>query len=160
MQPGLIKTRKACIVTLLAVASAIISTPIIGSGSRQQCRASGVVRDASGLPASRAEVLATDLRRGVSEPILTSFDVTYHLLLAPGHYRIEVKRSGFARVVIEDLPLVVGERVAKDFTLAVAARRDEVTVEGNPPPLSAGAIVSSSAILSEEFETLPINQRD
>ncbi len=94
----------------------------------------GAVTDQSGGVIAGAELKVVNEETGAS--VGTSSNESGHFRVAsliPGTYRIEVSKAGFESVRRGGLVLTTAQTVAVDFTLAVGANQQMITIEEAPP---------------------------
>lgn len=80
--------------------------------------------------------------------------------LAPGAYEVKVELTGFAPVVQQGLLLRVGQTARVDVTLKVATVQETVTVTADLPLVDVYKTDSSTNILPEQIQDLPVADRD
>src|SRR6185369_10239354 len=82
----------------------------------------GTVVDPQDRVVSGATVTAIDSATGAVKNAVTSNEGYRFPALAPGKYRVETEASGFARSVITDLELTVGQTATYDIHLEVGSQ--------------------------------------
>lgn len=80
--------------------------------------------------------------------------------LSPGTYAVKVELSGFAATEKADVVLRVGQTVRLNVTLRVAEVTEQVTVEARAPLVDVNKTDSSTNIVPEQIESLPVQDRD
>jgi hypothetical protein len=80
--------------------------------------------------------------------------------LSPGTYDVVLTLSGFAPQTRQGLTLRVGQTVRVSVSLTVAAVTAEITVIGQSPLVDVHKTDSSSNIVPEQIEALPVQDRD
>lgn len=80
--------------------------------------------------------------------------------LAPGSYEVKVELTGFTPVVQQGLVLRVGQTARLDVTLKVATVQETVTVTADLPLVDVYKTDSSTNILPEQIQDLPVADRD
>ena len=80
--------------------------------------------------------------------------------LPPGTYNVRLELSGFAPLERRDVTLRVGQTVRLNATLSVASVGEQVTVTGTAPLVDVFKTDSSTNIVPEQIETLPVADRD
>ncbi|MGA3160727.1 MAG: carboxypeptidase regulatory-like domain-containing protein [Terracidiphilus sp.] len=119
----------------------------------------GTVKDTTGAVIPNAEVVVTNVDKGVSSAYRTDASGNYQAIeLIPGTYKMRVTKAGFETRVLEDLQLTARQQLRADVTLAVGRAQQEVTVNAD----SAGAIETETASISaslsaESVSSLPVN---
>lgn len=80
--------------------------------------------------------------------------------LPPGTYTVALELAGFAPVQQRDVTLRVGQTVRLNVTMAVAQVGEQVTVVGSTPLVDVHKTDSSTNIVPEQIEALPVQDRD
>jgi hypothetical protein len=80
--------------------------------------------------------------------------------LPPGTYTLKLELSGFSPFQQRDVTLRVGQTVRLNATLSVAGVGEQVTVTGTVPLVDVFKTDSSTNIVPEQIETLPVQDRD
>ena len=80
--------------------------------------------------------------------------------LPPGTYNIRLELSGFAPLERRDVTLRVGQTVRLNATMLVANVGEQVTVTATVPLVDVFKTDSSTNIVPEQIETLPVQDRD
>ncbi|HEY1760273.1 MAG TPA: TonB-dependent receptor [Bryobacteraceae bacterium] len=122
---------------------------------------SGSVRDASGAAVPGAQVVISNLSKGVHLNLTTSeggvFDAP---ALAPASgYQVTVTKPGFATYDVKDIVLPVGQNVNIVAALSVAATATAVEVEGVAPLVDDTKTDVSQVINTDLIDGLPVNGR-
>src|SRR5688572_27714730 len=113
--PGRLARVIACVVSLIAVATAIPLAAQIGAGAL-----AGDIVDQAGaaVPGATITVVAEGTNR--SRTAVTGLDGSYRAPgLAPGLYRIRVELNGFRPLTRNGVRIATGETVRLDLTLTV-----------------------------------------
>jgi Carboxypeptidase regulatory-like domain/TonB dependent receptor len=121
----------------------------------------GTVRDASG--AVIPETVVTLHNRGTNlDRNATTNGVGFYIFpdIQPGEYDITVSKDGFKTAVRSDVPLLVNQTVAIDFTLDTGTVTQKVTVEANAVALETATSELGVAIVRQEVNSLPLNGRN
>jgi Carboxypeptidase regulatory-like domain/TonB dependent receptor/TonB-dependent Receptor Plug Domain len=122
---------------------------------------SGTVRDSSGAVVPGAQVVISNLSRGVHLVLSTSeggvFDAAA-LAPAPG-YEVTVSKQGFASYDVKDIELAVGQNVNIVAPLSVAGTATAVQVEGIAPLVDDAKTDVSQVIDTAMIDGLPVNGR-
>jgi outer membrane receptor protein involved in Fe transport len=80
--------------------------------------------------------------------------------LQAGTYRLQVAQPGFAVKLYEDLTVTVNRLLILDIVLAISTVQEAITVSSNPPLLETTISSSSTTILPQQIEQMPINGRN
>jgi hypothetical protein len=95
---------------------------------------SGIAVDPSGAPVAQAKVTLTDADRNTRGATLTDSSGRYLFQsLPPGNYSVQVQAAGFDVLEIRNVVIDVSENVSTDAKLTLAARRETVLVQAEPP---------------------------
>lgn len=111
------------------------------------------------LPGVTVTVLRPDTgftRTGVTDASGT----TRFIALQPGVYSVSVELSGFATVKEDNVTLRVGQTAKLTMTLKVAKVAETVTVTARAPLVDVFKTDSSTNIVPEQIEALPVPNRD
>jgi hypothetical protein len=146
--------------TLAAAMAVVILLP---TGVRAQAVGEiwGVVRDPSGAVIPHANITAVDQSTGLKYSTLTTGAGNYSLTPLPiGTYTLTGGASGFKVATITGVTLQVSQQREVNFTLALAASTQEVTVSAAPPLLNTSNATLGGVIGGQQVQTLPLNGRD
>lgn len=119
----------------------------------------GTVKDATGAVIPGAEVVVTNVEKGLSTTYRTDASGNYQALeLIPGTYKVRVAMKGFETELIEDLQVTARQQLRVDATLNIGAAKQEITVSAD----SVGAIETETASIAASLNTesvasLPVN---
>src|SRR6266568_730406 len=92
----------------------------------------GSVTDPSGAVVPGATVRLIDVDRGPQTEVATGNGGFYTFVsVRPGHYRMEVKKSGFKLVRLTGVTVNVQDNFEQNFRLDVGAVSDSITVEAS-----------------------------
>ena len=105
-------------------------------------------------------VTVVDEDTGFRRQVLTETGGAYVVgTLAPGSYKVSVRREGFGTVVQFGVRLAAEAPTRLDFKLAVGSFSDSVTVIGTAPMLERTDASTGGQFDSDEFSHLPLNAR-
>lgn len=145
---------------LLLLFVLLFSVPSLRAQSTQSTIL-GTVRDLSSAVIPSAQVVVTNADKGVSTTYATDASGNFQAQdLAPGRYRLVVKKQGFETKLVEDLNLTARQQLRIDVKLAVGSAQQEVTVDAG----TAGAIETETPSIAATLNTqsvlsLPANYR-
>src|ERR1700758_1148027 len=89
----------------------------------------GTVADSTGAVIREANVRLIDIDRGLRTEVATGSTGFYNFAnVRPGHYRMEVEKSGFKLVRLTGITLNVQDNLQEDFKLAVGSGSETITV--------------------------------
>src|SRR5262249_36644758 len=85
-----------------------------------------------------------------------------YLLLSvpPGRYTLTVTANGFAKLVVKEVTLTVGQAAEYPVKMQLATAQTEVTVTGEPLLIETAKTSNSSTIGEQRIENLPTNGRN
>jgi hypothetical protein len=136
----------------------LLSTTALAAGPAAQL--SGTIRDQRDAVVPDAQVTVTNESTGIRRNGVSGPDGVYTLTsLAPGPYKIVVRRAGFQTIAYTGLTLEAAQPVRVDFALKLGRMEQIVTVEGYPPFIHAEDAFAATPIGSELIERLPLNGR-
>ncbi len=119
------------------------------------------VKDPKGAVVENATVTARDDARSILRTLTKSNEGQYQfLLLPPGDYTVTVEAPGFAKTVIPDVRVTVGQLAELPIMLQVASVSETVTVTTEAALVETQRTSSTSTIEQREIENLPINGRN
>ena len=101
------------------------------SYAQQMATLHGEVADDSGAVIPGAEITATNNATGVEVTGSTDAAGAYELTLEPGVYKITAETPGFETGIADDVELIAGQSVLRNFTLELAAFTQSVVVVGS-----------------------------
>jgi hypothetical protein len=151
--------RLAC--STLAAAMAVVI--LLPTGVRAQAVGEiwGTVRDPSGALIPQANITAVEQSTGLKYSTVTTGAGNYSLTRLPiGTYTLTGGTSGFKVAKITGVTLQVSQQREVNFTLALAASTQEVTVSAAPPLLDTSNATLGGVISGQQVQTLPLNGRD
>ena len=120
----------------------------------------GLVVDPSNKVIAGADILVVNDVTGVKYSSKTNDEGIYVLPnLQPGPYRIQVSRVGFKTLIKPDIVLNVQDALSINFTLAVGAAFETVTVEGGASMINTTDASVSTVIDHTYVENMPLNGR-
>lgn len=139
---------------LLAAAAPLIAQIVYGS-------LVGTVTDASGAVVPNATVTLTNL--GTSERRVTQTDSNggyQFLTLVPGHYEVDVEKSGFKRFSRQPVDVQVQTATRIDAALPVGDVQQTVRVAGESPLLQTQNASLGTTVEGRSVQDMPLNGRN
>lgn len=116
----------------------------------------GHVTDPTGAPVVGAAVEATSVNTGVAIRANTNQDGNYEVpYLLIGNYKVAVQSTGFRPVTREGIELRVNDHVTVDFSLALGAVSDSITVTGDAPLIDTASSTVGGVVDSKRVTELP-----
>ncbi|MGB8539979.1 MAG: carboxypeptidase-like regulatory domain-containing protein [Acidobacteriaceae bacterium] len=136
--------------------------PIASVGSAQTTSAiSGTVMDTTGAVIPAAKITATNTGTGIQFHTVADTAGAYHISqLPPGSYSMEVTSTGFSTADIQPFQLLVAQQVQQNFTLAVGAAVQSVTVASDTLLIDTVQSGQGQVIGRQTVEDLPLNGRN
>ena len=120
----------------------------------------GVVVDESGAVLPGTSVVATHPASGTVVERITDGEGRFFLPgLATGEWTVTAELPGFQRSTQSGIRLEIGRTLQIEFTLALGAVSEEVTVEVSTPMLQTTTAEISDVIETREVEQIPLNGR-
>ena len=120
----------------------------------------GSVTDPSGAVVPGATVRLIDTDRGLQTEVATGNSGFYTFAtVRPGHFRMEVEKSGFKLVRLTRITVNIQDNVEQNFKLEVGAVSDSVTVEADAVTVNTTDGTVSTVVDRHLIENLPLNGR-
>ena len=95
----------------------------------------GSVSDPTGAVVPSATIRLIDTDRGIKTEVATGNSGFYTLAsIRPGHYQMEVEKSGFKLVRLTGITANVQDNLEENFKLDVGSASEAITVEGAAHP--------------------------
>ena len=121
---------------------------------------SGYVRDSSGAVIPQATVTASNRETGQTRTAPVSADGHYKIGALPvGAYDIKAEAASFQQEVKTDLVLTVGQEAVLNFSLAVGAVTEAVTVQAEAPLVDTTSGSLGGLVDEQKVSELPLNGR-
>ncbi|HET6929199.1 MAG TPA: TonB-dependent receptor [Candidatus Acidoferrum sp.] len=121
---------------------------------------SGRITDASGAVIVDAEVEIKNVETGISTAVKTNQDGLYTIpSLHPGHYLINVRKTGFRSVTVTEVTLNVQDNVVRNFALQVGSITETVTITSDQLNINTTDATVSTVVDRQFAENLPLNGR-
>jgi hypothetical protein len=119
----------------------------------------GVVFDQNKGVLANATVKVTNAETGQARDAQTNAQGFYRVTnLIPGKsYKIEIKASGFAPKVIENVEVLLGQENSLDVTLSVAASQEVIQVTGDSTLIETTQSQLSTQYTTRQITQLPFN---
>lgn len=149
-------------VGLLALALAWLAlAPVAASAQIADATLELVVVDQTHQVVPGATVTASNPATGFTTATVTdSIGLARIPALPPGTYDVRVELSGFAPVEQRSVAVRVGQTVRLNVTLSAAQVAESVTVVGQASLVDIHKTDSSTNIVPEQIESLPVQDRD
>src|SRR5579864_7201066 len=121
----------------------------------------GTVADQSGAALAGAQVVITDVQRGVTRSLTTDQAGAYVAPdLSPGVYKIRAEAKGFKSVERLDIELEVAKDVRIDLALQPGQVSETVVVTGEVPLVDTTSSTLGGTLSNAEINDLPLNGRN
>lgn len=122
----------------------------------------GSVSDGSGGAIAGAAVRLTNTQTGWRREAVSGLeDGVFRFLAVPvGTYRLTAQKQGFQQVVREGVGVGVNQAARVDFTLAVAATEQSITIVADAFQVNTQNATGGAAIGARQIVELPLNGRD
>jgi hypothetical protein len=136
---------------------------VLGTAYGQLSTASvnGTVRDASGSVIPGALVVLRNQDTGVGRQAVTNDAGNYVFLnILPGAYTLEASKTGLSTQRLQPFQLSVNQTATLDFTLAVAAVSETVTVMAEGAELQSSTSELGGVVAQKQVADLPLNGRN
>jgi hypothetical protein len=121
----------------------------------------GTVTDAQGALVPGASVEARNIDTGTADKTTTNASGIYVFpYVAVGHYNLSVEASGFKREVRNGIEVRVGDRLQIDFSMALGAITEQVTVAATTPLLNTSDATEGQVIDNHTLNDTPLFGRN
>ncbi len=135
---------------------------VVTSAARAQVSGviSGTVSDSSGAALPEVTVAAKNLETGSIRAAVSDSVGRYSVLsLAVGRYEVRAQKTGFRTEVRTGITLAVGQEATVDLVLQLGEVRQQLTVSGEAPLVSATTTETSGLVGERQVKDLPLNGR-
>jgi Carboxypeptidase regulatory-like domain/TonB dependent receptor len=120
----------------------------------------GSVADPTGAVVPNAVIRLIDVDRGTQSEVATRSTGFYTVAsVPPGHYRLEVEKSGFKSVRLTGITVNVQDNLEQNFKLDVGSSSEVITVVGNAVNVNTTDGTVSTVVDRQFAENLPLNGR-
>jgi len=120
----------------------------------------GSVTDPTGAVVVNAALRLIDIDRGIQSEVTTGNGGFYSLAsVRPGHYRMEVEKTGFKLVRVTGISINVQDNVEQNFKLALGSASETITVEASGVNVNTTDGTVSTVVDRQFAENLPLNGR-
>src|SRR5919108_3045012 len=117
----------------------------------------GTVKDATGAVLPGVTVRAVDVATGVETSTVTTDAGFYSIAqLKPANYRVEAERTGFKKLIRENVIVEVSGVVGLDLQLELGEVTQEVTVTEAAPQLKSETSEVATSVNPKTFLDLPL----
>src|SRR5271157_586288 len=120
----------------------------------------GSVTDPTGAVVASATVRLIDIDRGIKVEVATGNSGFYTLAsIRPGHYQMEVEKSGFKLIRLTGITVNVQDNLEQNFKLALGSASQAITVTANAVNTNTTDATVSTVIDNRFVENMPLNGR-
>src|SRR5882757_3044739 len=121
----------------------------------------GTIIDPSGATVPGVSLTLVDLSSKVTRNALTKGNGNYEFgAVNPGTYRLEVTKTGFKDMSLNDILLEDGRVSVKDVSLAVGSNTQEITVKDTPDVITSDTGVLRDSFDSNQIKLTPTNDQN
>jgi hypothetical protein len=121
---------------------------------------SGTTTDSSGALLPGVNVAVQNLETGAIRAAVSDGLGRYSVLSLPiGRYEVKGQRDGFRTEVRTGITLAVGQEATVDLVLQLGEVRQQVTVKGEAPLVSATTTATGGLVGERQVKDLPLNGR-
>jgi hypothetical protein len=121
---------------------------------------SGTAVDTSGAVLPGVKVAVQNLETGAIRGTVSDGLGRYSVLSLPiGRYEVKAQKEGFRTEVRTGITLAVGQEATVDLVLGVGEIRQQVTVSGEAPLVSATPTETAGLVGKRQIKNLPLNGR-
>ncbi|HEU0119148.1 MAG TPA: TonB-dependent receptor [Bryobacteraceae bacterium] len=143
---------------LVAFITAILLFPFLCSGQTDRGTIRGTVQDTSGASVPGVTVKATNVDTGAQSVAVSGDSGTYNITsLRPGVYSVTAEKSGFKKLIRENVRVEVAGTVGLELEMAVGAVNESVTVSDVAPQLKSESSSVSTGVNPKSFVELPLS---
>lgn len=144
------------IMTILAMCGSGWAQEVAGMGA-----ISGTVYDPSGAVVPGAQVVVTNLSKGITRNLVTTDAglFTAPALVPSGGYAVTVTRPGFATWEAKDIEILVGQTLGFRVNLSLTSAATQIEVTGEAPLVEDAKTGVSMVVEQKQIDNLPINGR-
>jgi hypothetical protein len=142
--------------------ASILLTLMVTSAARAQVSGaiSGTAADSSGAVLPGVNVAVRNLETGSIRAAVSDGMGRYSVLSLPvGRYEIRAQKDGFRAELRTGITLVVGQEATVDLVLQLGEIRQQVTVTGEAPLVSATPTATAGLVGERQVKDLPLNGR-
>lgn len=145
---------------LAALVFFILGLPSSAHAQAESASIRGSVTDPSGAVVRNAMVRLIEVDRGAQTEVATGSGGFYTFAsVRPGHYRMEVEKTGFKLVHLTGVTINVQDNLEQNFKLDVGAVSDFITVEANAVNVNTTDGTVSTVVDRTLADSLPLNGR-
>src|SRR5262249_1009939 len=145
----------------LSLLAVLGSSVLLAQSESGRAALEGAVADASAQAVRDALIVAHETQTGLTRTVSTNGEGHFRLGALPvGQYRVEVSAPGFAKAVVEEVSLMVGETKTLHVSLQVSSVNTEITVVADAQIVNQNDAANTISINARAIEDLPIRGRN
>ncbi len=138
----------------------IVLFPVLSVAQSESGSLAGIVSDPKGALVPDSDVTATRTETNTAITTKTNGSGVFAFpSLQPGHYRVQVRATGFKEVVLKDVEVHVQDKLQRNFSLEIGTASEVVNVEGGIEPINTQDATVSTVVDRQFAENLPMNGR-
>ena len=139
-----------------------LAAPVNVAAQTPTFNVEGVVSDAQQAVLPGVTVSMRNVATGLVRAATTDNDGRYVFTNLPpeGRYELQAELSGFATHLRQNLVFNAGQRIVLNIQLQLSTVQETVTVSGDNPIVQATSAEVSTTIDRQQFETLPVKERN
>jgi Carboxypeptidase regulatory-like domain/TonB dependent receptor len=150
-------SRLAILPVLLFLAAGLV---LPASCQTETASIDGSVADPTGAVVADARVRLVDTDRGLKSEVATGSSGFYRFPnVRPGHYQMEVEKSGFKLLRLTGITLNVQDNLEQNFKLDVGSASETITVVANAVNVNTTGGTVSTVVDRIFAENIPLNGR-
>ena len=135
-------------------------TSVVALGQTEDAHISGRVTDLSGAVIVGSECSITNIETNISTSTTTNEDGLYVIPgLRPATYNLTIQKVGFRTVIRPNLQLYALDAVNENFTLAIGASSESITVRSGIAGLQTDSAAVSTVVNQQFVDNMPLNGR-
>ena len=138
-----------------------VLAPSLFSQSSATGALTGTVKDSSGASVPNATVTATSLDTNQARTATTGADGSYRIgFLPPGAYRLTFEATGFNKVEVPSVTIIVTEINVLDQSLQVGTQAQQVVVTGEAEQVQTASSTIGTLVAGQTVADLPLTTRN
>jgi Carboxypeptidase regulatory-like domain/TonB-dependent Receptor Plug Domain len=140
---------------------ALVSLSAIALGQQSSGSIRGTVKDSQGAVVFGAKVTLTDVAQGDNREVKTNQEgIFFFNPLKPSVYKVSIEATGFRKIERTEIRVSANDRLdLPDFTLAVGAMTESITVEASGVILQTRSAEKGGVLTGNQVINLALNGR-
>lgn len=146
---------------VLAFMLCITSFPVWAQSLAGLSALNGTVHDSSGAAVADADVTVSNMSLGIDRKLKSNAEGYFSAVSLPpaSGWAVTVEKEGFAKSVVSDIQLTVGQNLSVPVQLNVAQQAQTLTVTDTAPIVEQTKTGVSQVVTNTEIQDLPTNGR-